>query len=52
MECESGEEAKDKASKIGHREMVKDSESYVKDVWASFCRWGRAPEKFSKRELK
>lgn len=31
MECESGEEAKDKDSKVGHREMVKDTESYVKE---------------------
>lgn len=40
----------DKASKTGHREVVKAPESHVR-VWMSFCSWGGAPEKFSQRGL-
>lgn len=50
MGCEGGEEAKDKASKVGHREVVNDPESYVKEF--GLYSVGGAPEKFLKRGLK
>lgn len=36
--CEGGERAGDEASKVGHKELVRDLEAWVQ-VGTSFCRW-------------